>query len=769
MASSRSRQQSVSGEESHTYNSSPPEGIVAPMAPMAPMMSSASLPHHPNQPPIVFNAPGGQFPSTQPAPFRPDPFYPQHNPLGSQGRQGSYSSYSEHQGNVQSTNWQPASLQSPGFTQPPPQNWGYGAQHGGPGRSMSPGGFNNEPLPSIEHHDRGDLLPTSPDQAVTVMITKAAAMEPGGLVYTSQSLTRMAYGMISENPVNIHQSRGNNVGNNAVRNASQVKASAKKTTAMSDSQQRYLPHFNNGLEPNVHMNWKQSTKKAEKCDICDVQAKGRETHQRCADCHHVICRACCEAGGVARFTGHAWVDPNTLCWGTSLWSDGEIEYKPAKSRKATAAKRTVQRKQDPRSGPASGRGRGRGYGYGYGNRNRNRRVVPSLEDEPFNVDSNQDEEADYPMEDLVYGPSKSRKPRKSVPEAPRAKAQAPVVSSDDDFVPTPLPDYSSDEEAMPRKRVRLSGDSPSPEPQPQPWPRSLQRDASTPQLALGLANSRPVRASAIQTYEKMQRTQVVHDAPAARAIARRTPPRDSPTASSSKQKRSQGRNPAVVSSTKKASSSARGPSAYSPDAHPRNPFAPNPPRANLTQTEAIESPETAGRVQRSNAAKRQHGGNIRVPVQRQDLKPHNEDAFAASTKNDEALSELSVADHEHSDSLMSPSVSRALAPGSRANRNIDEEYDTDDQASVWSDGGKNNIAGDGYVTAASGDLEGAQGDIDSDGSEPVAAGGLDPSPSDEPLDVNNWPDTDHEYEIGFVENRAHKIWARFNRSASRFT
>ncbi|TEA15215.1 hypothetical protein C8034_v002348 [Colletotrichum sidae] len=553
----------------------------------------------------------------------------------------------------------------------------------------------------------------------------------------------------------IHQSRGNNVGNNAVRNASQVKASAKKTTAMSDSQQRYLPHFNNGLEPNVHMNWKQSTKKAEKCDICDVQAKGRETHQRCADCHHVICRACCEAGGVARFTGHAWVDPNSLCWGTSLWSDEEMEYKPAKSRKATAAKRTVQRKQGPRSGPASGRGRGRGYGYGYGNGNRNgnRRVVPSLEDEPFDVHSNQDEEADYPMEDLVYGPSKSRKPRKSVPEAPRAKAQAPVVSSDDDFVPTPLPDYSSDEEAMPRKRVRLSGDSPSPEPQPQPWPRSLQRDASTPQLALGLANSRPVRASAIQTYEKMQRTQVVHDAPAARAIARRTPPRDSPTASSSKQKRSQGRNPAVVSSTKKASSSARGPSAYSPDAHPRNPFAPNPPRANVTQTEAIESPETAGRVQRSNAAKRQHGGNIRVPVQRQNLKPHNEDAFAASIKNDEALPELSDADHEHSDSLMSPSVSRALAPGSRANRNIDEEYDTDDQASVWSDGGKNNIAGDGCVTAASGDLEGAQGDIDSDGSEPVAAGGLDPSPSDEPLDVNNWPDTDHEYEIGFRVKR----------------
>ncbi|KAH0423515.1 hypothetical protein CcaCcLH18_12108 [Colletotrichum camelliae] len=202
----------------------------------------------------------------------------------------------------------------------------------------------------------------------------------------------------------------------------------------------------------LHETWTPAPTNTTKCDVCNSRAIGPTVHQRCTECPYVICRNCVYDGKMTKLRNHKPIHVDEFNWGKM---------------------RPIQRMDKVR---AAQQARAR-------------------------LDGGESDNADYSVG------SKKQSTKSAAPFTPTKKAsQTYVTISDDDYddndLHAPEDDYKppTSSERKSKKATKAADQGFS----------ALDQYAGH----VGLANSRPVRTSSINTYERMR-----HQATARQQIA----------------------------------------------------------------------------------------------------------------------------------------------------------------------------------------------------------------------------------------------------------
>lgn len=260
-----------------------------------------------------------------------------------------------------------------------------------------------------------------------------------------------------------------------------------------------------------HITWSALPTNTGACGLCGIRALFKAIHQRCCNCGVVICRNCIEEGRMIMFPGHPNIDVSQFHWGNMKPSCRRpwLEKLERDRAELAAAKAAEELAADPsRKELKDQRYTQEGYPV-------RETTIPDTA-----------QGADMLIFFFLFAPSqyygdgsRSTTPSSVYPDSAPSTSYPPSVASRDSRSPDPrLPsdnedgDYdedmdsgnnSSDDDYRPsavgEKRKRSDTDVPAQEPRP----FIFERPSPIP---IGLANSRPVRTSSIDTYEKMRGT-----------------------------------------------------------------------------------------------------------------------------------------------------------------------------------------------------------------------------------------------------------------------
>ncbi|KAK1997512.1 hypothetical protein LX36DRAFT_720930 [Colletotrichum falcatum] len=255
--------------------------------------------------------------------------------------------------------------------------------------------------------------------------------------------------------------------------------------------------------------WAPCRVKYVKCDSCDELAGDQVSHQICGACAVAICRDCVIAGKMRLYPTHpqknigelVWKRPSAVVIGADKAGHGPAQINKIASGTGSGGQRSpvmaTPIRQKP-AGPAPSSSDGSNTPNGASSPRKGKgKATASLgsSDRPKQIQTS-------------FVSNNSSAPSLSTPTK---KSNNTVTlsdrDSDQDYDMDTQSTNSSDKEYTPRADLSRKSSTPS--------KKSANETAfvgssvnSTPATPVGLANSRPVRASTIQTYEKMRQANV---------------------------------------------------------------------------------------------------------------------------------------------------------------------------------------------------------------------------------------------------------------------
>ncbi|KAF9879001.1 hypothetical protein CkaCkLH20_03234 [Colletotrichum karsti] len=232
-------------------------------------------------------------------------------------------------------------------------------------------------------------------------------------------------------------------------------------------------------EKDFHKSWRPAPKNTTKCDVCNGRAFAQTVHQRCTRCTAVICRTCVEQGHIRRFKYHTQMDVFDFNWGRMRpsWRMVRRNKANARSNQADAADDADQPTTSTSFLPSSD------VANNIAPSTPARQAIPAS---CYYVDLSDEEDDHDEQEDMG--------PPKNSPSSDGASSDG-ASSGDREYKPATNEGFFSEP-------------GPSRE-QPSESALGESETSTTPGFvkslgSVGLANSRPVRTSSLNTYERMR-------------------------------------------------------------------------------------------------------------------------------------------------------------------------------------------------------------------------------------------------------------------------
>ncbi|KAF6840078.1 hypothetical protein CPLU01_01393 [Colletotrichum plurivorum] len=251
-------------------------------------------------------------------------------------------------------------------------------------------------------------------------------------------------------------------------------------------------------EGQPHTSWHALPPYTGACGLCDVRALFTAIHQRCDNCEAIICRNCVRDGLMEKFPNHPNIDVSQFDWG---------KMKPS-SRRSWAEKQEREAQERERERQERERAeriaRGQRYTPEYQDGYLSPSVTPSAPSKfypPSDDDDDDDEDYDDGNDDgMDSSDDDYRAPRASRAASKRKRSPSPEVPTQQRPFVFERPSPITLERPSPVTVAR-------PSPITNESPSSIAIERPSPfTIAPGLANSRPVRTSSINTYERMRGT-----------------------------------------------------------------------------------------------------------------------------------------------------------------------------------------------------------------------------------------------------------------------
>ncbi|KXH63746.1 hypothetical protein CSAL01_00004 [Colletotrichum salicis] len=262
-----------------------------------------------------------------------------------------------------------------------------------------------------------------------------------------------------------------------------------------------------------HDNWEQTQLPGIACDCCQKLTGAQTVHQMCNDCYITVCRDCVAKGEISNLDSHVPHEVGDFDWVKHLSQPGSgargqpsmAIAAPGRQANTPSASATKDKSSASKSSSKSSSKKG---GKAFGKDSANRMTQNTLT-------SNQNSSLALSTPTKVKNPSAAQlrpsqaKHSKKNKASKKKKAKKTYYNSDSysDFVDDDDDDMSapSDKEYVPPAEVGGKGSAPS----------AAVATAGRGVAPVGLAQSRPVRATAINTYEKMRSGSVKKEEPEA--------------------------------------------------------------------------------------------------------------------------------------------------------------------------------------------------------------------------------------------------------------
>ncbi|WYZ34468.1 hypothetical protein EsH8_I_000744 [Colletotrichum jinshuiense] len=249
--------------------------------------------------------------------------------------------------------------------------------------------------------------------------------------------------------------------------------------------------------PTIHDSWAPAATRSTICDVCNTRAGGQAVYQMCSDCSCTICRKCVVSGKMARFPSHALYGVDELDWTKpSSKKKGKQSVQPVQPTKAAGTGKSA----DGGAESASSTPSVMGSASKSASSDARGAATKSTKGKSYAQEISADAYTGSPVKKILTTPTKASLIKTPV-----------VIDSDSDYeMDAKLSSTSSskgdeDYEYIPRSKMNRKRSSASLSSAKRGGGQADTAAASTGKpAAVGLANSRPVRAAAIETYEKMR-------------------------------------------------------------------------------------------------------------------------------------------------------------------------------------------------------------------------------------------------------------------------